>query len=206
MLRTPLFWYRLAAWSLGLVPLLWLIHLGFKDRLGANAVEFIEHYSGGWGLRLLLATLAMTPLRRITKRAEPIRIRRLLGLWAYTWICLHFAIYLTFDLEWSLPELVKDLVKRTYITLGFTAWLLLLPLAITSTNGWQRRLRRRWVQLHRLVYPAALLGVVHFIWLVKADVGEPLIYLAVLLFLLAWRLPAWLSSLRDILRPHPTPQ
>src|SRR3546814_10929319 len=93
----------------------------------------------------------MTPLRRLTSRSEPIRVRRLLGLWAFFWVCLHFAIYLTFDLEWSAVELAKDLIKRTYITLGFAAWLMLLPLALTSTRGWQRRLRRRWAQLHKQI-------------------------------------------------------
>src|SRR3546814_17134360 len=126
----------------------------------------------------------MTPLRRLTSRSEPIRVRRLLGLWAFFWVCLHFAIYLTFDLEWSAVELAKDLIKRTYITLGFAAWLMLLPLALTSTRGWQRRLRRRWAQLNKLIYPAAVLGVLPYIWLVKADLREPLMYLAILLLLL----------------------
>ncbi|PPE74960.1 sulfoxide reductase heme-binding subunit YedZ [Solimonas fluminis] len=186
--RRPLLWWRLAAWTLGGAPLLWLAWRVATARLGANPVEFLEHQTGLWSLRLLLATLAMTPLRRLSGRSEAIQVRRLLGLWAYAWITLHFAIYLTFDLEWSTAQLAKDLVKRSYITLGFSAWLLLLPLALTSTRGWQRRLRRRWTLLHRLVYPAAILACLHFLWLVKSDVREPAMYLGILAVLLAARL------------------
>jgi len=204
-LDRPLLWWRLAAWALGATPLVLLALLVLQSQLGPNPVEFIEHYSGLWGLRLLLVTLAMTPLRRFSGRSEAIRIRRLLGLWAYFWVTLHFAAYLTFDLEWSFAQLGKDLLKRTYITLGFAAWLLLLPLALTSTKGWQRRLKRAWAQLHRLIYPAAILACIHFVWLVKSDLREPLIYLAILLVLLGLRLP-----LRAILRapsisPKPSP-
>ncbi|WP_020647699.1 sulfite oxidase heme-binding subunit YedZ [Solimonas variicoloris] len=199
--KARLWLLRLAAWTLGLAPLLWLAVRVLQSRLGANPVEFLEHYAGDWSLRLLLATLAMTPLRRATGWSEPVRVRRVLGLWAFFWICLHFAIYLTFDLEGSPAALADDLVKRSYITIGFAAWLLLLPLAITSTQGWQRRLKRRWTQLHRLIYAAALLGVLHYLWLVKADRREPLLYLALLLVLLGWRLP-W----RGILRGHPPPR
>lgn len=179
--------WRLAVWLLAGGPLLWLAWRVAGGGLGANPVEFLEHYSGDWGLRLLLATLALTPLRRWSGRGEALRVRRLLGLWAFFWICLHFAIYLTLDLEWSAALLAEDLVERTYITLGFAAWLLLVPLAITSTRGWQRRLGSRWRRLHRLVYPAALLGALHFLWLVKADVREPLVYLGVLALLLGLR-------------------
>jgi sulfoxide reductase heme-binding subunit YedZ len=187
--------WRIAAWLLALVPLLRLGYFALHAQLGANPVEFLEHYSGDWGLRLLLVTLAMTPLRQLLQRPEPLRVRRLLGLWAFAWIVLHFSIYLTFDLEWSLRHLAKDLIKRTYITLGFVALLLLLPLAITSTQNWQRRLKRRWTQLHKLIYPAALLGVFHYIWLVKSDLREPLLYLGILLVLLLWRKP-WRVILR----------
>jgi sulfoxide reductase heme-binding subunit YedZ len=183
--------WRLAVWLLAGGPLLWLVWLIAGGGLGPNPVEFLEHYSGDWALRLLLATLALTPLRRWSGRAEALRVRRLLGLWAFAWICLHFTIYLTFDLEWSAALLAEDLVERTYITLGFAAWLLLVPLALTSTRGWQCRLGRRWRSLHWLVYPAALLGALHFLWLVKADVREPLAYLGVLAVLLAARLPGW---------------
>lgn len=187
MRRPPLWCWRLAAWLLAGGPLLWLIWRVANGDLGPNPVEFLEHYSGDWSLRLLLATLALTPLRRWSGRGEALGIRRLLGLWAFFWVCLHFAIYLTFDLEWSARLLGEDLVKRTYITLGFTGWLLLVPLAITSTHAWQRRLGPRWRRLHRLVYPAALLGAFHYLWLVKADVREPLVYLGALVVLFGMR-------------------
>ena len=181
--------WRVAAWALGVIPLTYAVKWTLQSRLGPNPVEFLEHYTGDRTLRLLLTTLAMTPLRKITHMSEPIRIRRVLGLWAYAFLCLHFSIYLVFDLGFSVLQLGADLVKRAYITLGFTAWLMLLPLAITSTSAWQRRLKRRWVALHQLIYPAAILGSIHYLWLVKADTREPLIYLAILLGLLAFRLP-----------------
>lgn len=184
----PLTAWRAAAWALGLYPAAMLAYAILHAKLGANPVEYLEHFTGLWALRLLLVCLAMTPLRRYTKRSEAIQIRRLLGLWAYVWASVHFAIYLTFDLEWSMRELGADLLKRTYITLGFSAWLLLLPLALTSTRGWQRRLKRRWVQLHKLIYPAALLAGVHFFWLVKSDVREPLLYLAIYAALMLMRI------------------
>jgi sulfoxide reductase heme-binding subunit YedZ len=189
-----------AAWALGLVPLVFAVKWTLTSRLGANPVEFLEHYTGDWTLRLLLVTLAMTPLRMLTRLSEPIRIRRLLGLWTFAYLCLHLLTYLVFDLGFSVAQLAEDLVKRTYVTLGFSAWLLLLPLAITSTTAWQRRLKRRWLTLHHLIYPAAILGAIHFLWLVKADTREPLIYLTILLGLLAFRLPwsQWVNGLRQV--------
>jgi methionine sulfoxide reductase heme-binding subunit len=188
--------WRVAAWALGIIPLLFAVKWSYQSRLGANPVEFLEHYTGDWTLRLLLTTLAMTPLRMLTRLTEPVRVRRILGLWAFAFLCLHFSIYLVFDLGFSVLQLGEDLVKRTYITLGFTAWLMLLSLAITSTTAWQRRLKHRWVALHQLVYPAAILGVIHYLWLVKADTREPLIYLAILLVLLGFRLP-WSQWVND---------
>lgn len=185
----PLLAWRIAAWSAGLLPAGWLLWCVYAGRLGPNPVEFLEHETGLWALRLLLLTLAMTPLRGLLGRGEPVQVRRVLGLWTFAFACAHFGVYLVFDLELSLPQLGEDLVKRSYITLGFSAWLLLLPLALTSTRGWQRRLKRRWKQLHRLIYAAALLAPVHFLWLVKSDLREPLLYLGIALVLLAWRLP-----------------
>lgn len=187
--KARLWLWRVPAWTLGLLPAALLVWRVTQAQLGANPVEFIEHFLGDWALRLLLLTLAMTPLRMLSGATEPIRIRRLLGLWAFFYLCAHFAAYLVFDLGFSLSQLGADLVKRTYITLGFAAWLMLVPLAITSTQGWQRQLKRRWKTLHRLIYPAALLGVVHYVWLVKADTRTPFIYLAILAALMAFRLP-----------------
>ena len=188
--------WRVAAWALGIIPLLFAVKWSYQSRLGANPVEFLEHYTGDWTLRLLLTTLTMTPLRMLTRLTEPVRVRRILGLWAFAFLCLHFSIYLVFDLGFSVLQLGEDLVKRTYVTLGFTAWLMLLSLAITSTTAWQRRLKHRWVALHQLVYPAAILGVIHYLWLVKADTREPLVYLAILLMLLGFRLP-WSQWVND---------
>jgi sulfoxide reductase heme-binding subunit YedZ len=183
-----IFW-RLGAWALGVVPLTFAVKWTLASRLGPNPVEFLEHYTGDWSLQLLLVTLTLTPLRKIIRRSEPIRVRRTVGLWAYAYLCLHFSIYLVFDLQFSPAQLGDDLVHRAYITLGFTAWMMLLPLAITSTDSWQRRLGRDWKTLHRLIYPAAILGAFHYLWLVKVDTRTPLIYFGVLLALLAWRLP-----------------
>jgi methionine sulfoxide reductase heme-binding subunit len=181
--------WRVGAWGLGIIPLVVLGKLAMQNRLGANPIEFLEHYLGDWTLRILLITLAMTPIRIFTHLNEPIRVRKVLGLWAFFYLCLHFSTYVIFDLNFSASQLSEDLVKRTYITLGFAAWLLLVPLAVTSTLAWQRRLKRRWLTLHRLIYPAAILGAVHYLWLVKADTRDPLIYLTLLLGLLAIRLP-----------------
>ena len=198
----PLVLWKSGAWALGIVPLGFAIRWTVTSRLGPNPVEFLEHYTGDWSLRLLLLTLALTPLRKLIGRSEPIRVRRIMGLWSYAFLCLHFSIYLVFDLELSLLQLVGDLIHRTYIALGFTAWMMLLPLAITSTDRWQRRLGRDWKTLHRLVYPAALLGAFHYLWLVKADTLEPLIHFGIMLTLLAWRLP-W-SAIRPPSSPVAT--
>jgi len=185
---------RLAVWALAVVPLALLITRLLENRLGANPIETLEHSLGIWALRFLILGLAMTPLRSLTGWSEPLKLRRTIGLWAYAYICLHFAVYIVFDLNilypaQALAKLAEDLTKRLYITVGFASWLFLLPLAITSTDGWQRRLKRKWKTLHKLVYPAAILGVLHFIWLVKKDISEPLIYAAILAVLLAWRWP-----------------
>lgn len=162
-----------------LTPLGWLVWDALHDALGTDPVAQLEHRSGDWALRLLLATLSVTPLRRITGLAELVRFRRMLGLFAFFYACVHLTIYAAIDLGGYWSELFADIVKRPYITVGFTAWLLLIPLAATSTRGMMRRLGRNWQRLHRLVYGISLLAVVHFLWLVKADHREPLIYLAV---------------------------
>ena len=180
------------AHALALWPLAALVQGVRLDSLGADPVAAITHATGDWALRLLLASLAMTPLRHWTGRPWPIRFRRLLGLYAFFYASLHFATYLVLDLGGYWAQVFDDIVKRPYITVGFSAWLLLLPLAITSTRGWIRRLGRRWGQLHKLVYLIGVLAVLHYLWLVKSDLREPLLYAAVLAVLLgsrAWR--AW---------------
>lgn len=160
--------------------------------LGANPVEFLQDTLGIWGLRLLLLTLAITPLRLWSGRAWLLRYRRMLGLFAFFYILLHFIVYAGLDLRLDLAHLGEDVLKRPFITIGFLALCLLLPLAVTSTRGWMRRLGRRWQALHRLVYPAAVLGVWHYYWQVKLDTWEPSIYALVLGLLLGVRaLRAW---------------
>ena len=156
--------------------------------LGANPVEALIHRLGSWTLNFLMATLAITPLRRLTGRAWLLRFRRMLGLFAFFYLCLHFLAYAWVDQRFAMGYILEDIAERPYITIGFAAFLLLIPLAVTSTRGWIRRLGPRWKKLHRLVYAAAVLGVWHFYWLVKADILEPLIYGAILAVLLGMRL------------------
>ena len=155
--------------------------------LGANPVEEILHSLGKWGLNLLLLMLCITPLRQLTGWVHWMRFRRMLGLAAFFYIASHFLWYLLVDQGANLSLLAEDIARRPYITVGFTALVLLVPLAMTSTRGAMRRLGRKWQTLHRLVYPAAALGCVHYYWQVKADVREPLLYLAALAVLLGWR-------------------
>jgi sulfoxide reductase heme-binding subunit YedZ len=179
---------KAAAHALALWPLAGLVHGAVNDTLGADPVAALTHGTGDWALRLLLLSLAMTPLRRLLGQPWPIRFRRLVGLYAFFYACLHLSIYLVLDLGGYWTQIFEDIAKRPYITVGFGAWLLLLPLALTSTRGWIRRLGRRWGQLHRPVYVAGALAVLHFLWLVKSDLREPLVYAAVLALLLGVRL------------------
>jgi len=176
-----------AVFAACLVPLAWLLWDGFHHHLGANPIEKITHRTGGWALKFLLITLAITPLRRITGWNLIIRVRRMLGLYAFFYACLHFLTWLVFDHFFDPVTIIKDIIKRPYITVGFIAFVLLIPLAVTSTNAMMRRLGSRWAQLHQLVYVIATLGVLHFLWLVKADVREPAVYGCTLAALLGWR-------------------
>jgi sulfoxide reductase heme-binding subunit YedZ len=163
-------------------------------RLGPNPPMYIRDFLGAWGLRLLLATLAMTPLRWLTGKPWPLQFRRLLGLWSFAYLALHFVTYFVIDQSLDLPVIIEDIVKRPYITIGFAAFLLMIPLAVTSTAGWRRQLGSRWVDLHRLVYLVAILGCWHFYWAVKKDVREPLVYCGILALLLGFRV--WKSRQR----------
>jgi sulfoxide reductase heme-binding subunit YedZ len=159
-------------------------------RLGANPVETIQDTTGLWALRFLLVTLSLTPLRWVTGKAWPLQFRRMLGLFAFTYAALHFTNYLLLDRALDLAEIVPDIVKRPFITVGFVALVLLVPLAVTSTAGWRQRLGVRWQRLHALIYPIALLVCWHFWWQVKKDITEPLVYasiLAALLLARVWR-------------------
>jgi sulfoxide reductase heme-binding subunit YedZ len=189
-----------------LVPLALIVRDAVTDRLGANPIEQITHRTGDWTIRLLLASLAVTPLRRLTGWNRVIRYRRTIGLLAFTYVCLHFLTYLVLDQGFPLQGfaiayVVEDIAKRPYITVGFTAFLLLIPIAWTSTKGWVRRLGRRWTTLHQLVYVAAALGVLHYLWLIKGDRPTAVYYGLVLVGLLVTRV--W--HLRRSASPRPDP-
>ena len=171
-----------------LIPFGGLLWMGFQGDLGANPVETITHQTGQWGLRFLLITLAVTPLRRLLGWNWLQRFRRMLGLFAFFYVCLHFATYLVFDHFFDLQTISEDVLERPYITVGFSAFLLLIPLAVTSTKAMMKRLGRNWQRLHRLVYLIGILAVLHFLWLVKADYLEPAIYAGLLALLLGYRL------------------
>lgn len=179
-----------------LVPLGRLIFLGLSDQLGANPIEFITRSTGTWTLVGLLATLSITPLRKLSGLNWLIRFRRVLGLFAFFYACLHFTTYLWLDQFFDPGSIAKDIIKRPFITAGFTAYLLLLPLAATSSQRMMKKMGRNWQRLHRLVYLVAGLGVVHYWWLVKKDITEPLIFACVLAALLAMRLPGFSPTSR----------
>ncbi len=211
-------WLKVAVFLACLEPLVALVWGWRSDTLGANPIEVITRSTGTWTLVFLMVTLAITPLRRIAGAPWLIRFRRMTGLFAFFYGCLHFAIYLGLDrlqdflltVEGQptatafLGSVLKDVAKRPFITAGFTAFVLMVPLALTSTQGWIRRLGgSRWRKLHWLIYISAIAGVVHFWWLVKADVREPLIYAAVLTVLLGYRVVAFARSLQKSPQPLP---
>jgi sulfoxide reductase heme-binding subunit YedZ len=175
-------------------PLAWLVYNAFLGDLGANPVETITNTTGIWTLRFLAITVAITPVRWLTKWNPIITFRRMIGLYAFFYGTLHFLIYFILDRSLMFDDLWEDIVKRPYITVGFTAFMLMIPLAITSTTGWIRRLGgRRWNLLHRLVYVSATLGVIHYWWKVKLDVTDPMIYAAIVAALLGARLVRWFA-------------
>jgi methionine sulfoxide reductase heme-binding subunit len=203
-------WLKPAVFLVCLVPLAQLAYGFYTDNLTANPIEYITRFTGSWALIILITSLAVTPLRRITGWNALIRFRRMLGLFAFFYAALHFATYMFLDLFFDFSAIAKDIIKRPYITVGFTAFVLMIPLAITSTTAMIRRLGKRWQQLHYLVYVVAILGVVHFYWLVKADIRRPVQYGAVLGLLLGYRVVfKWLpiianhvSRRTSVLRPR----
>jgi len=179
-----------AVWLACFAPLAWLAWRGFSGDLGANPIEALIRQIGVWGLRLLLVGLAITPAARILKKPRLVRFRRTIGLFAFSYVCLHLLTYIGVDLFFDWGQLWKDILKRPFITLGMAGFVLLVPLAVTSTNGWVLRLgRATWQKLHWLIYLIVPLGVVHYYLLVKADHRPPLVYAAILAVLLGWR--AW---------------
>lgn len=182
-------WLKPMVFAASLAPLLWLVWQAAFGSLGVNPVETVNRYLGDWALRFLLIALAVTPVRQISGWAPLARLRRMLGLFAFFYVCLHLASYIGLDLYFDWQALWRDVLKRRYITLGMLAFVLLIPLAVTSTDAMIRRLGgRRWRALHRLVYPIGVLGVAHFWLMVKADIREPLLYAVILAALLGYRL------------------
>jgi sulfoxide reductase heme-binding subunit YedZ len=197
---------KVAVFLAALLPLGLLVWKGFHDGLGANPIEVITHSTGDWTMRFLLITLAITPLRRITGWQGWIRFRRMLGLFAFFYGCLHLTTWVWLDKFFNLHDMADDLMKRRFIFLGMTGLLLMLPLAITSTRGWIRRLGKRWQTLHRLIYFSAIAGVIHYAWLVKADETKPIQYAVILAVLLGIRVVIWQRKRSAQLAALPRPQ
>lgn len=181
-----LFWLLL--FCAGLLPFVWITVQAIQQQLGADPAQVIVSFLGIWALRFLWITLAVTPTRRLLGMSWLQRYRRMLGLYALFYATLHLLAVATFILGWRPDLLLRELTERPYIIVGFSAWLLLLPLGITSTQGWQRRLGKRWKTLHGLIYPISLLVLLHFAWLIRAGYLEVLIYTLILAFLLGYRL------------------
>jgi sulfoxide reductase heme-binding subunit YedZ len=179
------------AHALLLLPFAAMVRDAMTDGLGADPIDELTHRTGAWALRALLLCLAMTPLRRLVGTAWPIRFRRLLGLYAFFYASAHLAVYVVLDLGGWWAQVLEDIAKRPFMTVGFAAWLLLVPQALTSTQRAMRWLGRKWALLHRTAYVAAALGVLHFLWGVKADLREPLVYAAILAVLLGARVAWW---------------
>lgn len=180
--------FKAVLFFLCLIPFLRLVWLAINDDLSANPIEFIERSTGFWSLFILLATLSLSPIRLLTGRAWQLQFRRMLGLFMFFYACLHITSYIWLDYSFDWTDIIKDIIKHPYVLVGASAFILTLPLAITSSNFMIKLLREHWKQLHKMVYLIAILGVVHFLWLVKKDIREPLFYIAVLALLLGVRL------------------
>jgi len=180
--------FKVAIFLLCLIPLLRLFWLAFHDDLSANPIEFVERSTGYWALFMLLCTLSLSPIRLLTGRSWQLQYRRMLGLFMFFYACLHLMTYLWLDYAFNWADIIKDIIKHPYVLVGASAFILTLPLAITSNNAMIRLLRERWKQLHSMVYVIAVLGVVHFLWLVKKDLREPILYAVILALLLAIRI------------------
>ncbi|HTS70041.1 MAG TPA: protein-methionine-sulfoxide reductase heme-binding subunit MsrQ [Terriglobia bacterium] len=190
-------WIKLPVFALCLIPLGQLIWRALHNNLTANPIEYITHQTGTWTLIFVVITLAVTPARKLLRWPELIRFRRMLGLFAFFYGFLHFSTWIGLDKFFDWTEMLHDVRKRPFITAGFTGFAMMIPLAITSTAGWIRRLGgKRWQALHRLIYVTAMAGVVHYYWLVKSDVRKPLFYGALVALLLALRVGFWLAAKR----------
>jgi sulfoxide reductase heme-binding subunit YedZ len=185
-------WIKPVIFLACLGPLGRLAWKGFHGMLGANPIEVITHATGDWTLTFLLVTLSITPLRKLTRQYWLIGLRRMFGLYAFFYGTLHLTTYVWLDKYFNVQEMLADVAKRRFITAGLTAFVLMIPLALTSTKGWIRRIGgKRWQTLHRLIYFSAAAGVIHYIWLVKADLRKPLQYASVFALLMAYRVFVW---------------
>ena len=187
MLRKP--WAKVPVWVLSLMPVCWLAWRAWHQDLTANPIEYITHFTGDWTIRFVIFTLAITPLRKLLNLPDLIKFRRLIGLFAFFYGSLHFLTWFALDKFFDLHEILADFAKRRFITMGLLAFLSLIPLAVTSTQGWIRRLGgKRWIKLHRLIYVTAVAAVIHYYWLVKSDVRLPLLYATLVGILLGYRI------------------
>lgn len=189
---------KLLIWLGALLPMLRLVYLGFTNDLGANPVEFIERSTGTWALVFLLLSLSVTPLRQLTQLGWLIAVRRLLGLWMFAYACLHVTSYVWLDYQFDWSDIIKDIVKHPYVLVGALALLFTLPLAATSNQAAMKTLKLRWKTLHQLVYAIAILVLLHFWWLVKKDLTEPIIYSGVFGLIMLLRLPAFARQKRKL--------
>ena len=191
-------WTKVVVFLICLIPFADLLWRFIQGKLGINPVETLQHGTGDWTIRFIVFTLCITPFRKLFKLPDLIRFRRMLGLFAFFYVSLHFLTYLGPDQSFDLSGMWKDVAKRPFITAGFAAFVSLIPLAITSTAGWIRRMGgKRWQMLHRAIYLSAVAGVIHYYWLVKSDVREPLLYGTLVGILLLWRLGDWLVKRRS---------
>lgn len=180
---------RFLVFGLCLTPCIYLLFSALTNQLGANPIEKITHFTGDWSLNFLLISLSVTPLRRLTGWTVLIRFRRMLGLYAFFYVCMHFLCYMILDHFFDWVTIIEDVLERPYITVGFTAFLLLIPLAVTSTKKMMIRLGKNWKKLHRIVYLISPLAILHYLWLVKSDIRAPLIYAIIFVLLILLRLP-----------------
>jgi len=186
MPRKP--WAKVAVWLLSLTPVFWLAWRAWNQDLTANPIEYITHFTGDWTIRFVVFTLAVTPLRKLLKQPDLIKFRRLIGLFAFFYGTLHFLTWFAVDKFFDVHEILADFVKRRFITMGLIAFLSLIPLAVTSTKGWIRRMGgKRWQKLHRLIYVTGIAAVIHYYWLVKSDIRLPLLYATLIGLLLGYR-------------------
>lgn len=190
MRNKQLFFAKVTVFILALTPFSLLVVNGWNNQLGANPIEMVTDTTGIWTLRFLLLTLAISPLRRLTGQAILIRFRRMLGLFTFFYASMHFLTYIWLDQYFDWPFIVEDIIEHPYIIVGFTTYLILLSLAISSPRFMVKKMGKNWVKMHRLIYPAAFLAITHFIWQVKSDIGEPMLYFALFFALMLLRVPA----------------